>query len=102
MPLARKPGMITLHGGMPNPSTFPFASMAITLTDGSVLNLEGADVRLRWVAPVAIAPHVGSLLYCLNSLANSVGCGVTRGSSTRRSSTVKRPASPILSPVFVT
>ena len=68
MPLARKPGMITLHGGMPNPSTFPFASMAITLTDGSVLNLEGADVRLRWVAPVAIAPHVGSLLYCLNSL----------------------------------
>ena len=45
MPLMKQPGMISLHGGMPNPGLFPFMSMTVTLRDGSVLALDEEQVR---------------------------------------------------------
>ena len=36
---------ISLGGGMPNPTLFPVESMAITLKDGSVLDVKGKDME---------------------------------------------------------
>jgi kynurenine/2-aminoadipate aminotransferase len=48
------PGMISLGGGLPNPSTFPFQSLAITLADGTTLSLDGPALKealqYRWHA----------------------------------------------------
>lgn len=44
-PLLDIPGMISLGGGMPNPSTFPFASMDVKLTTGETLPIGAKDVR---------------------------------------------------------
>eukprot|EP00004_Rigifila_ramosa_P022833 TRINITY_DN6322_c0_g1_i1.p1 TRINITY_DN6322_c0_g1~~TRINITY_DN6322_c0_g1_i1.p1 ORF type:complete len:422 (+),score=92.16 TRINITY_DN6322_c0_g1_i1:3-1268(+) len=44
MPLLQIPGMISLGGGMPNPSTFPFKTLETTLKDGTSLKLEGSDL----------------------------------------------------------
>jgi kynurenine/2-aminoadipate aminotransferase len=35
------PGMISLGGGLPNPSMFPFTKMEVQLVDGSSLTLDG-------------------------------------------------------------
>ncbi|EOD15135.1 putative aminotransferase [Emiliania huxleyi CCMP1516] len=39
------PGMISLGGGMPNPSTFPFAKLTAELTDGTSVELSGASLE---------------------------------------------------------
>ncbi|KAM9969397.1 hypothetical protein ACTFIR_001232 [Dictyostelium discoideum] len=39
------PGMISLGGGLPNASTFPFKSINIELKDGSKLEIEGSDLE---------------------------------------------------------
>lgn len=39
VPLMGLPGMISLGGGNPNPTTFPFSSLSVTTTDGEALNL---------------------------------------------------------------
>jgi len=41
MPLLKLPGMISLGGGMPNPSTFPFSKVSVELVDGRSYALEG-------------------------------------------------------------
>ena len=46
MPLMNEPGMISLHGGMPNASTFPFQSCAFALRDGTNLRLSPEEVRV--------------------------------------------------------
>jgi len=44
-PLLAIPGMISLGGGLPNPSLFPFKEMQVTLTDGSAINLSGKRIE---------------------------------------------------------
>ena len=44
-PLVATPGMISLGGGMPNPSTFPFAKLTAELTDGTLVELSGASLE---------------------------------------------------------
>jgi hypothetical protein len=44
-PLISLPGMISLGGGMPNPSTFPFASIDVKLKSGESLALSQAEVK---------------------------------------------------------
>ncbi|KAF0687174.1 Aste57867_21030 [Aphanomyces stellatus] len=44
-PLVSLPGMISLGGGMPNPSTFPFDSMSIKLKSGQTLDLRGPTLQ---------------------------------------------------------
>ncbi|KAN0029875.1 hypothetical protein ACTA71_008012 [Dictyostelium dimigraforme] len=39
------PGMISLGGGLPNASTFPFKSIEIELKDGSKLEIQGSDLE---------------------------------------------------------
>lgn len=41
---ANVPGMISLGGGMPHPSTFPFSKMTMQTTTGKELTLEGSDL----------------------------------------------------------
>lgn len=43
-PLLRLPGMISLGGGYPNPSTFAFESITATFRGGRTLRLEGAEL----------------------------------------------------------
>ncbi|KAI9218132.1 pyridoxal phosphate-dependent transferase [Blastocladiella britannica] len=45
LPLITQPGMLSFAGGMPNPATFPIARMSMTLTDGTVLDLDEASTR---------------------------------------------------------
>jgi kynurenine/2-aminoadipate aminotransferase len=45
LPLASRPGMISLGGGMPNPALFPFASLTLGLAGGETLAATPADVR---------------------------------------------------------
>lgn len=44
-PLLSIPGMISLGGGMPNPATFPFASVDVTLKSGEKLPITDADFK---------------------------------------------------------
>jgi hypothetical protein len=46
MPLLQIPGMISLGGGLPDSSTFPFASMSIGLKDGGSIDLSEADLAV--------------------------------------------------------
>ncbi|RUS23454.1 pyridoxal phosphate-dependent transferase [Endogone sp. FLAS-F59071] len=41
MPLAAIPGMISLGAGNPNPSTYPYASLSITLKTGEKIDIDG-------------------------------------------------------------
>jgi kynurenine/2-aminoadipate aminotransferase len=43
-PFIGLPGMISLGGGMPNPSTFPFSNLSVTTTDGETLNFSGKEL----------------------------------------------------------
>ena len=45
-PLVSLPGMISLGGGMPNPSLFPFQSLDLRLKDGTVLQCTEDEVKL--------------------------------------------------------
>ena len=45
MPLLKTPGMISLGGGMPNPSTFPFASLQFSTRDGHTLALTPSELN---------------------------------------------------------
>ena len=38
-PLLSVPGMISLGGGLPNPETFPFTGLTVSLSDGSTMDL---------------------------------------------------------------
>jgi kynurenine/2-aminoadipate aminotransferase len=67
------PGMISLGGGLPNPSTFPFQSLSITLSDGSTLPLDGAALkealqyRYHLMLPASAVSgvmHFISLIFC--------------------------------------
>ncbi|KAF2072486.1 hypothetical protein CYY_006195 [Polysphondylium violaceum] len=42
--LVNLPGMISLGGGLPNNSTFPFKSLTVELKDGTSLELKGSDL----------------------------------------------------------
>jgi len=44
-PFVSTPGMISLGGGMPNSKLFPFKKIDITLDDGTVQSIEGADLN---------------------------------------------------------
>ena len=44
-PLVSLPGMISLGGGMPNPSTFPFARLTAETTDGAKIELSGSALE---------------------------------------------------------
>lgn len=44
LPLASIPGMITLAGGNPNPSCFPFTAMNLRTRDGTELSVDGAEL----------------------------------------------------------
>ncbi|KYQ91478.1 hypothetical protein DLAC_08445 [Tieghemostelium lacteum] len=44
--ISQQPGMISLGGGLPNPSTFPFKSIKVELKDSSSLTIEGQDLEL--------------------------------------------------------
>ncbi|EQC42748.1 hypothetical protein SDRG_00471 [Saprolegnia diclina VS20] len=44
-PMVSLPGMISLGGGMPNPSTFPFESMSVKLKSGETMDLRGAALE---------------------------------------------------------
>jgi kynurenine/2-aminoadipate aminotransferase len=45
MPLVKTPGMISLGGGMPNPTTFPFTSLQFTTNKGDTLSLTKAELN---------------------------------------------------------
>lgn len=45
-PLFKEPGMVWFAGGMPHPSTFPFAGITIKLQDGSELEYTGEEILL--------------------------------------------------------
>jgi len=44
-PLLKTPGMLSLGGGMPNPSTFPIESISFRLTSGAALELDPQETR---------------------------------------------------------
>eukprot|EP00761_Pharyngomonas_kirbyi_P014099 gb/GECH01014129.1/.p1 GENE.gb/GECH01014129.1/~~gb/GECH01014129.1/.p1 ORF type:complete len:435 (+),score=116.56 gb/GECH01014129.1/:1-1305(+) len=44
-PLLSIPGMISLGGGLPNPSTFPFQSLEFTLKDGTKISLSDEEIK---------------------------------------------------------
>ena len=50
------PGMITLGGGNPHPSTFPFKDMKFTLKDGSEIEISPEDMQtcLQYSATVRV------------------------------------------------
>lgn len=43
--LLKNPHFISLAGGMPNPSMFPFEKAQVTVSDGHVITLEGRDME---------------------------------------------------------
>mmetsp|Transcript_20822 Transcript_20822/g.58684 ORF Transcript_20822/g.58684 Transcript_20822/m.58684 type:complete len:475 (-) Transcript_20822:135-1559(-) len=58
-PLLAEPGMISLGGGMPNPSTFPVADIHLTLRTGEVLQLgERATAQALQYSPTAGSPEL--------------------------------------------
>jgi kynurenine/2-aminoadipate aminotransferase len=66
MPLLKVPGMISLGGGLPNPSTFPFQSIKVTTVAGATFDLCGASLtEALQYSPTAGLP---SLLQHLDTL----------------------------------
>ncbi|ORX61546.1 PLP-dependent transferase, partial [Hesseltinella vesiculosa] len=45
LPYLNKPGMISLGAGSPNPETFPYASMQLTLKNGDIIHVDAADFQ---------------------------------------------------------
>ena len=43
--IARHPDIISLGGGMPNPETFPYAGMALTLRNGNTMQFSPAELQ---------------------------------------------------------
>ncbi len=39
------PGMVNLGGGLPNPASFPFQGLALTLADGSIIQVDSAALQ---------------------------------------------------------
>lgn len=62
-PLLKKPGMISLGGGMPNAALFPFHSMELTLKNGAKLNVNPAQMEaaLQYAATPGIPELVAWL-----------------------------------------
>eukprot|EP00158_Paraphelidium_tribonemae_P008377 Partr_v1_DN28566_c0_g1_i1_m73330 putative Aminotransferase len=63
-PLLAIPGMISLGGGMPNPSTFPFARFQVTLKDGHQLELDDQETSkaLQYSATAGLPEFVQDLM----------------------------------------
>lgn len=62
-PLVTQPGMISLGGGMPNPSTFPFTRITAELRDGSEIELTGKQLEssLQYSPTLGLPPLVEHL-----------------------------------------
>ena len=62
-PLVGLPGMISLGGGMPNPSTFPFSRIQIELKDGPEIELSGKSLEaaLQYSPTPGLPPLVAHL-----------------------------------------
>ena len=62
-PLVAQPGMISLGGGMPNPSTFPFTKITASLRDGSEIELSGArlEASLQYSPTLGLPPLLAHL-----------------------------------------
>ncbi|OQR82886.1 hypothetical protein ACHHYP_15395 [Achlya hypogyna] len=65
-PMVSLPGMISLGGGMPNPSTFPFESMAVKLKSGETMELAGA--ALEGALQYSPTPGIPALVQTLTSM----------------------------------
>eukprot|EP00164_Ancoracysta_twista_P005768 GFYU01007932.1.p1 GENE.GFYU01007932.1~~GFYU01007932.1.p1 ORF type:complete len:467 (+),score=101.74 GFYU01007932.1:113-1513(+) len=67
-PLMNIPNMISLGAGVPNPSTFPIKSMTITLSDGSVLELDEKTTAtgLQYAETPGIAPLQEWIRNCID------------------------------------
>lgn len=57
------PGMVSLHGGLPNASIFPFKSMKVELGDGTWLDMSGKDKVTQPDTYLCVTKHlpVGAL-----------------------------------------
>ena len=67
-PLVALPGMISLGGGMPNPATFPFASITAELKDGSGARIELSGAQLDAALQYSPTPGLPSLVKHLKRL----------------------------------
>eukprot|EP01133_Synstelium_polycarpum_P006534 gene6534-7567_t len=86
------PDVISLGGGLPNPQTFPFQTMTITLKSNETITLEGADLATalqyspsyglpRFTAWLKqLQSHVHSLPLCNTDQGKQWNLGVTTGS----------------------
>jgi len=73
-PLVTQPGMISLGGGMPNPSTFPFTRITAELRDGSEIELTGKQLEsaLQYSPTLGLPPLVEHL-YQLQRAEHGIG-----------------------------
>ena len=57
------PEMIPLSGGLPNPAMFPFKASALTIKDGTTVNIDGPamDAALQYLPTQGLAELVGRL-----------------------------------------
>jgi kynurenine/2-aminoadipate aminotransferase len=85
-PLVAQPGMISLGGGMPNPSTFPFTKITALLRDGSEIELGGArlEASLQYSSTLGLPPllvHLQALQESEHGVASDRQVCVTTGSA---------------------
>jgi kynurenine/2-aminoadipate aminotransferase len=66
MPLLKIPGMISLGGGLPHPSSFPFKAMSVELSCGTKLDV--AAEELSESLQYSPTPGVGSLVTLLKTM----------------------------------
>ena len=84
-PLVAQPGMISLGGGMPNPSTFPFTKITASLRDGSEIVLSGTrlEASLQYSPTLGLPPlltHLQALQEAEHRVSDRQVC-VTTGSA---------------------
>ncbi|KNC78098.1 hypothetical protein SARC_09449 [Sphaeroforma arctica JP610] len=86
-PFLSIPGMISLGGGMPNPTSFPFTSLEAELVDGTKITLKGSDLSetLQYSATPGLPRLVDLWTNIIEkehtpSTAHAWGVGVTTGS----------------------
>ncbi|KAI8619541.1 pyridoxal phosphate-dependent transferase [Chytriomyces sp. MP71] len=75
-PLMALPGMISLGGGNPHPSTFPFVGMSFTLRNGEVITVSEEDAALGLqYSPTNGLPGLVSWLKDLQTTEHKPPCG---------------------------
>lgn len=75
-PLMRMPGMISLGGGYPNPSTFAFESLSVGFPAGRSLELSGADlIAACQYGPTDCHPALKPLLLAWHQAKDGVALG---------------------------